>query len=574
MHLPTIFRTLLVAIVLFGLSCSPPPAPWDGPKLTQPRDQLRVEQLQEDSLPAYLDMSYYAKPDWATAATHAFSGVISFAAKAINHPQERAPYEGENVFPATELAFISHEGELIPLQKDIIRTADTVGSLWDVIVGTGKIWQEPEDGEWSRASFPLTLTERYMGQTRNCVATFVYQSETISNICVQCSQETADINDRQVGDIQVVLPAKYKPEIFVDSAEVIAQHLEYQARKLPVLPLSTVDAEGELSAIFTERIYTSASTSIGAILMDDKIYFDPPQTRHGTYPYPDDLRCGVYSVTKSLAGSLALFYLAERYGEDILDAKITDYVPALADHPGWQGVTFAHTLNMAPGTVGSEEAHHLLHILVLSRTAEESINNIATLGDAPAAPGEYFNYASTNFFVLSYAMQQYVVAQEGPGVSYWDLVREEVLEPIGAEHFSLRYSVENDSTQGIPILGYGARPTLDEAAKISRLLINDGKHEGRQLLHLQTVRDALGKTAWPGYDTRNDFRGTKYRHSFWSKPVRTADCTVTASYMLGFGANLVVFLPSDVVIFRFMDEFDLDIDRMVQSVEKIKSSCD
>ena len=41
-----------------------------------------------------------------------------------------------------------------------------------------------------------------------------------------------------------------------------------------------------------------------------------------------------------MAGVLSLFYFAERYGEDIFDAFITDYVPELADHPGWQGVTF------------------------------------------------------------------------------------------------------------------------------------------------------------------------------------------------------------------------------------------
>ena len=49
-----------------------------------------------------------------------------------------------------------------------------------------------------------------------------------------------------------------------------------------------------------------------------------------------------------------MFYLAERYGDGIFDERITDHVPDLADHPGWQGVTFHHTLNMVTGTVGGE----------------------------------------------------------------------------------------------------------------------------------------------------------------------------------------------------------------------------
>ena len=73
---------------------------------------------------------------------------------------------------------------------------------------------------------------------------------------------------------------------------------------------------------------------------------------------------------------------------------------------GWQGVTFSHALNMVTGTVGSEILEHLYSTLIVAETAEEAINNIAGLGDAPEPPGQAFNYASTNLFVLSYALQQ------------------------------------------------------------------------------------------------------------------------------------------------------------------------
>jgi hypothetical protein len=41
-----------------------------------------------------------------------------------------------------------------------------------------------------------------------------------------------------------------------------------------------------------------------------------------------------------------MFYLAQRYGEAIFDERITDYVPVLANHPGWQSVTFSNVLNV------------------------------------------------------------------------------------------------------------------------------------------------------------------------------------------------------------------------------------
>ena len=300
-------------------------------------------------------MSYFAKPDWADEPAHSFSGSVSFADTRLIFPKDREAYAGEDIFPGFTVDLIAHEGALIPIQKEPIFTQDYSKSFWDVIVGAGAVWQEETDGAWSRASFPLSLIDRYMGQVRNCVATFIYQPDTISNVYVQCSQETADFNDNSRGDIRVMLrEVEYQPANFPNSEQVIAQHGQHQSSRLPVFPLSTIDTDHEIADYFNKSLRTNAPTSLGAVLVNGKIYLHPPQTRHGPYPYPNDMRHGVWSVTKSMAGALALFYLEERYDEDVFDQLITDYVPAFADHSAWQGVTFSHTLNMATGTEGSE----------------------------------------------------------------------------------------------------------------------------------------------------------------------------------------------------------------------------
>ncbi|MEM7657377.1 MAG: hypothetical protein AAF399_14680, partial [Bacteroidota bacterium] len=74
-------------------------------------------------------------------------------------PKEKEYYSGENIFPRFQIGFQSHEGELIPRFKDKIITRHKSSSLWDVVVGAGKVWQEEEGSAWSRASFPLTLTD-------------------------------------------------------------------------------------------------------------------------------------------------------------------------------------------------------------------------------------------------------------------------------------------------------------------------------------------------------------------------------------------------------------------------------
>jgi hypothetical protein len=141
------------------------------------------------------------------------------------------------------------------------------------------------------------------------------------------------------------------------------------------------------------------------------------------------------------------------------------------------------------------------------------------------------------------------------------------------EYFTLWRTLETDGSKGIPILAYGALPTLDETAKIALLFSNEGNYKGQQLLNRKKTREALGRTNKPGYSTNNDIRGTNYQHSFWSKTISSQKCNVNVTYMLGYGGNYVFFLPSKIIAFRFMDEFDLDFSDLVQSLEKLRSSC-
>ena len=545
---------------------------WDGEVLGQTRTKLTVEVLMKGAPQALMDMSFFAKPEWADEAKMPFSGTLIFEDTELIFPKEKEYYPGENIFPNVQIDFISDSGELIPLEKDKIITRHQSNSLWDVVLGAGKVWHEAGDSSWNRASFPLTLTDRYVGQARNCVATFVYTTDTISNVCLQCSQETADIDDRQLGNISAMLPVRFEAKQFSEATQIIEQHKQYKAERLPVRPLSEIDANNKVAEYFEQTIYTNAPTSLGAVFMDGKLYLHPPKTRHGLYPYPNEMRHGLYSVTKSMAGALALMYFEERYEDDVFNALITDYVPALAEHEGWKGVTFSNALNMVTGTVGSESLEHFFSTVIAAETAEEAISNVATLGDAPEAPGQKFNYASANLFVLSYALQQYVVEKEGRDVAYWDLVHEHVLVPIGAAHFSLLHTIE-EADQAIPILALGALPTIDEAAKIALLFANGGSYNGQQILSEKRVKEVFDKSEWSGYATNNDFRGSHYQHSFWSKTIKTSKCKVPATFMLGFGENYIVFLPSDAIIFRFLDEHDLDIRKLIKRVENIKSSC-
>mgnify|MGYP006292956877 CR=1 FL=1 len=562
------YPIVALALAIAGTSCQlMGPEPWEGPVLTQPRTELTVQELLGDAVPEFLDMSFFARPQWASNTSEPFSGSISFSETTMIAPKNRASYENEDLFPELTMDFMTHDQRLIPRVRGMIEERSDTDRYWDIIVGTGAVWREADDRGWSRASFPLHLLGRYVGEVRNCVATFVYTRDEISNVCLQCSQETAVLDAGQTGDIRSLIPATYEPRAFSDASKVVAEWERFESTRIPTAPLSGIDSHGEIADHLDRDIHTNASTSMGAVYLDGTLYVHPPATRHGTYPYPDEMRHGVFSVTKSMAGALAMFYFAERYGEGIFNELIADWVPAFAGLPEWRGVTFSHALNMVTGTRAGESADLLYYPLELAPDSETAITNIAGFGDYPEAPGEAFNYATTNTFVLSYALERYVQSREGAGVHYWDLVRDNVLTPIGADDFGVLLTRDADPSKRVPILGLGAYPTLDNAAKIARLFASEGEHQGRQLLNRNKAREALGRTGWEGYRA---FSGLRYSHSFWSKDVRVGLRRITVHYMEGLGDNRIIFFPSDTVSFQFTDEFDDRLNELVRGVERVR----
>lgn len=549
------------------LACAEPPAPWEGPVLTQPREALTVAQLQDTQTLELLDMSFFARPDWAEDSSREFSGTLRFEDSELLAPKDRESYEGEDSFPALTLELVSEGGLLHAQSMGVIDTRAESASYWDVYVGTGAIWEEPDDGGWSRASLPVNLLGRYVGEVRNCVATWVFDDTQTSNVYLQCSQETAVLDAGQLGDLRAMLPVGFTPQE-ADPA-LLAEAQDRYAARIPVEPLAELDAEGEIAAHFDRDHVTNASTSLGGVYWDGTLYLHPAATRHGPFPYPQDMRHGVFSVTKSMAGALAMFTLAERYGDEVFDAQIVDYVPALADLPEWQGVSFSHCLNMVTGTRAGEDL--LYEPLELAPDSETAIQNIAAFGDYPEAPGEAFNYATTNTFVLSYAMERYVQEREGPDAHYWDIVHDSVLVPIGAQDFAVLHTRDEAPQDRVPILGLGGFPSADSALKIALLIANEGEHEGQQLLSRTRVREALGREDFEGYKA---WSGLRYRHSFWVQSVRVGGCKVELTYMEGLGDNRVVLFPSGAVSLQFTDEFDDDFKELVRAVEGLHSSCD
>ena len=536
------------------------------------RDHLKYEELFAEKSPGIVDNKYYVAITPSTAPPHKLSGTIHFSETRMNHQVKKWSYHGEGLsyFPKFSIPVVSHNGHLIPLKRGLIYLYHNRNSVYHVIVSPGRVWREPGDNGYSRASFPFTLTDNTEGTSRSGLATFVYSEDSISKVAVQITQESAPKGAHVREDFEGLVIATYIPGKFEEESTIIKTYNDELSRRLKTTPWQKLKNGDFLQKLFNTEL-EEADVSIAALVLDGQIYLQPPMTRSGVYPYPESLRTGVYSVTKSLGAGLAMFYLAEKYGEDVFDELITEYIPSFADHPGWKGVTFGHTLNMATGIRGSDAMKDISGF-IMTPSAKYKLKAVKRLEDKPSAPGEKFAYATTNTFVLSYAMNQYVKQKEGKEADLWSQIEKEVLQPIGINHFPILRTKERKGKLGVPIMGVASFPNVDEAAKIALLLQNDGRHNGHQLLNRNKVREALNKTEWKGYAAGH---GRRYQHSFWVYPnTNVGNCDIELYGMDGRGGHFISFYPKNIIVIRFADAMNYNLTHMAATVGQIKNLCD
>jgi hypothetical protein len=210
-------------------------------------------------------------------------------------------------------------------------------------------------------------------------------------------------------------------------------------------------------------------------------------------------------------------------------------------------------------------------------TAREKLDLALAYHRYPWNAGEVLRYNSTQTYVLAWAMDAYLKRREGPQANLWDMMRREVLRPIGILDTPIMRTLEREGRPGLPILAYGMYLTVDDAAKLADLLQAGGRHGGVQLLSPTRLADALyQKDAGAGLPTGgiNQFGDGRYHLSFWSIPYRAAaGCTVRVPFALGYGGNVVMLLPNGISTFRFSDGGNLDVDSMVLAGDALRPLC-
>ena len=191
-----------------------------------------------------------------------------------------------------------------------------------------------------------------------------------------------------------------------------------------------------------------------------------------------------------------------------------------------------------------------------AQTIHEKLHLIAAFGNYPWGPGEVFRYRSSDTILLTIAMDRLIKNKEGQSASLWRFFTREVLNPIGITRMPILHTKEPRGTSGIPLLDTGMLPTLDEVAKLAKLLRDGGRHHGMQILSATKLGEAFGKTMSSGLTTgwRIADGETYYHMSLWLHPFRAnSGRLMRIPAMSGHGGNYVIIMPNNIIVFRFAD---------------------
>ena len=546
------------------------------------KDDLMAESYSDDGPVHNL---YYTPVGESDNAIHQLEGKLAVEEFLMTDRQQddNVLRPSDRYFPGFSVEFFTYKDHLVPLQRDVILEGEG-DSSWNLIISSGIVWSEKTDGGMSRASFPFVLIKEDTSEAHNGIATFLYDGDKVSSFRFQVVQETAPWNKM---DYWGQNPMAYSPGQIKDKEEQIAQFSASLDAKTQVRPWS--DLEGklnlELLSSFNGSLHPWEISTAGLVL-DGILYLQPCRTRYGDFPYCEAMRQGSFSVAKSMGAAVAMLRLAEKFGEEVFDMKIADYVEVTADHDGWEEVTFGDALNMATGIGGDlpekvnpnvmfsdEDGNEaVFQFFQQARSAGEKAEACFAADNYPWGPGEVARYQSCHTFILGMAMDKFLKSREGSDADVWDMLIDEVYEPIGIMRMPTLRTIEEDGSRGIPHYSIGLYPNPDDIAKIGMLMQNGGVTGGKQLLHREKLAEALREEELYGLYTGefNQYGEGTYHMSFWTMPYQTASGDyIQIPYMSGFGGNRVILAPNGVVAFQFGDSHIYGFESMVEAAEEL-----
>ncbi len=531
------------------------------------RTELDFDTLMAGSYPRLVDFSAYAPGADATAPTNHFEGrlQLGFAGTLPHHTLIADPAYVSTSDVALAVTwpddfsyeFVQQGGVLVPLQRGTIPGSH---DWWELILEPGKVWNEPGDRGYTRVALPFSLQEKNANCTHNGVLMFVFRDDgAISQTAMQIASETCQYLQL---DLWALLRTRYDPRLLAGSAGALAAHAATMGARMPNRSLAQLRVLHPQIDTERLRIGAAAGRTLFGLVLEGVNYLSECATRSGDYPYCDVLDLPSYSLAKSVFAGFALMDLQARHPA-ALSQQISEHVPECRSQ-NWNGVSFAHALDMATGNFDStdfeaDESAAATAGLFVPLSHHDKIRYSCTAYPHRARAGTRWVYHSSDTYVLGTALNHYLRSLPGHAADdiYSDLVYADIYAPLHLSE-TTRVTRRTYDAQAQPFTGWGLTFQPSDIARLGTFLSRDrGKLGGRQVLDARMLRAALGPERLVAGLQTGDYSNLRYKYGFWARNVKAAlGCTndTWVPFMSGFGGISVVLFPSGIVYYNFADD--------------------
>ena len=295
----------------------------------------------------------------------------------------------------------------------------------------------------------------------------MYGDNSVSEMRYQIVQQTAPYFIQEMFEAWGQPKIGYEATQFDDAAGISEAFEQELADRWPVHDWSELTRRhGEEALAEMDADVDPATIATSGIVIDGEIFVKATDTPYGAYPYPNEMRHGIWSVTKSAAGLVTMLRMAEKYGDEIFDIKVRDLLNVTADHDGWDDVTLGDALNMATGIgTGSEEIEpnyisdgyitsdqEAYDAWYLAPSNLEKQDYLFQVANHPWGSGEHARYRDRDIYVLAAALDALYKRKEGPDAELWQMMLDEVYTPLGIHHMPQTGTIEPEGSAGEDIV--------------------------------------------------------------------------------------------------------------------------
>ena len=190
-----------------------------------------------------------------------------------------------------------------------------------------------------------------------------------------------------------------------------------------------------------------------------------------------------------------------------------------------------------------------------------------------------WNYHSSDTFILTQAMNNYLVQQEGSQADIFNLVRDEIYIPLHLSAGVLTSLRTDNSPAGAPFGGYGLFWTQDDIAKVALFMnVEEGRINAEQVLDPDMLAAAMQRNPQDRGLNTSSVPVFKYNFGLWAKQwtsseFRQYSCNFWTMFMSGYGGITVVLMPNGSIYYYFSDNNEFSWYNAVNESNKLRPMC-